>query len=117
MGHGIKYLKITTDPVELWAAPNSRSRIEREFFDSNFEPFYRIEQIIIKANLPSFTHNTSNGVIDFGPAFNKDFLLEVLTLQNQIKGKTLKLSLKKKRKTMIFNTEFCSGVLCHRFGC
>lgn len=45
MGHGIKYLQITTDPVELWAAPNSRSRIEREFFDSNFEPFYRIEQV------------------------------------------------------------------------
>lgn len=45
MGHGIKYLKITTDPVELWAAPNSRSRIEREIFDSNFEPFYRIEQV------------------------------------------------------------------------
>lgn len=45
LGHGIKYLKITTDPVELWAAPNSRSRIEREFFDSNFEPFYRIEQV------------------------------------------------------------------------
>lgn len=46
MGHGIKYLKITTDPVELWAAPNSRSRVEREVFDSNFEPFYRIEQVI-----------------------------------------------------------------------
>lgn len=45
MGHGITCLKITTDPVELWAAPNSRSRIEREFFDSNFEPFYRIEQV------------------------------------------------------------------------
>lgn len=45
LGHGIKYLKITTDPVELWAAPNSRSRIEREFFDRNFEPFYRIEQV------------------------------------------------------------------------
>lgn len=53
MGHGIKYLKITTDPVELWAAPNSRSRIEREFFDSNFEPFYRIEQVCspIKSSL------------------------------------------------------------------
>lgn len=87
MGHGIKYLKITTDPVELWAAPNSRSRIEREFFDSNFEPFYRIEQLIIKSNLPTITHNTSNGVIEFGPAFNKDFLLEVLELQNHIKGK------------------------------
>lgn len=55
MGHGIKYLKITTDPVELWAAPNSRSRIEREFFDSNFEPFYRIEQVGIAAKEPITT--------------------------------------------------------------
>lgn len=45
MGHGIIYLKITTDPVELWAAPNSRSRVEKDFFDSKFEPFYRIEQV------------------------------------------------------------------------
>lgn len=45
MGHGIKYINITTNPVELWASPNSRSRVEREFFDSNFEPFYRIEQV------------------------------------------------------------------------
>lgn len=49
MGHGIKYLKITTDPVELWAAPNSRSRIEKDFFDKNFEPFYRIEQVSEKS--------------------------------------------------------------------
>ena len=40
---------ITTDPVELWAGPNSRSRIEKDFFDSNFRPFYRTEMIIIKA--------------------------------------------------------------------
>lgn len=45
MGHGVKYLIITTDPVELWAAPTSDSRIERQFFDTNFEPFYRIEQV------------------------------------------------------------------------
>lgn len=41
LGHGIKYLHVTTDPVELWASPNSRSRIERNFYDSHFEPFYR----------------------------------------------------------------------------
>lgn len=84
MGHGVKYLKIITDPVELWAAPNSRSRIEREFFDSNFEPFYRIEQIIIKSDAPSFHYNTSNGVIEFGPAFDREFLRQVLWLQNNI---------------------------------
>lgn len=86
LGHGIKYLKITTDPVELWAAPNSRSRVEREFFDSNFEPFYRVEQIIIKSNYPNITHRTSNGPIEFGPAFDKNFLLEIFELQNSIKS-------------------------------
>lgn len=45
LGHGIKYLKITTDPVELWASPNSRSRIEKEYYDSHFQPFYRTEQV------------------------------------------------------------------------
>lgn len=45
MGHGIKYLNITTNPVELWASPSSRARVEREFFDSKFNPFYRIEQV------------------------------------------------------------------------
>lgn len=47
LGHGIKYIHVTTDPVELWAAPQSRSRIEKEYFDQHFEPFYRTEQIII----------------------------------------------------------------------
>jgi Niemann-Pick C1 protein len=50
LGHGIKYIQVTTDPVELWAAPNSRSRVEREYFDSHFEPFYRTEQVIIRAS-------------------------------------------------------------------
>ncbi|XP_055682860.1 NPC intracellular cholesterol transporter 1 isoform X2 [Lutzomyia longipalpis] len=86
MGHGIKMLIITTDPVELWASPTSRSRVEREYYDKEFEPFYRIEQVIINAaNLPSIVHNTSNGPIEFGPAFNKQFLLDVFELQESIK--------------------------------
>ena len=46
---GMVKMIITTDPVELWAGPNSRSRIEKDFFDSNFRPFYRTEMVIIKA--------------------------------------------------------------------
>lgn len=45
---GILFLKVTTDPVELWAAPHSRSRVEKEFFDSHFQPFYRTEMLIIR---------------------------------------------------------------------
>ncbi|XP_049279815.1 NPC intracellular cholesterol transporter 1 isoform X3 [Anopheles funestus] len=86
MGMGINFLRVTTNPVELWASPHSRSRVEREYFDSNFEPFYRLEQIIIKAeNLSNVMHNTSNGVIQFGPVFNRQFLLDVFDLQEQIK--------------------------------
>lgn len=49
LGHGIIYLQLTTDPVQLWASPMSRCRQEKEFFDTNFEPFYRTEQVIIHA--------------------------------------------------------------------
>lgn len=46
---GIKYVQLTTNPVKLWASPTSRSRLERQYFDSHFEPFYRTEQVIINA--------------------------------------------------------------------
>lgn len=82
-----KLYQVTTDPVELWASPTSRSRVEKEFFDSHFDPFYRNEQIIIRArNLSSILHPTSVGNITFGPAFNDTFLKEVLNLQEQIKA-------------------------------
>ncbi|XP_026472293.1 NPC intracellular cholesterol transporter 1-like isoform X5 [Ctenocephalides felis] len=86
-GHGIKYMKVTTDPVELWASPDSRARVEREYFDSHFEPFYRTEQVIIKAvNLPHVYHNTSDGVLEFGPVFHRKFLMKVFELQEGIKS-------------------------------
>jgi Niemann-Pick C1 protein len=83
------YLEITTDPVELWASPNSRSRIEKEYFDTNFSPFYRTEQIIITAkNLPPILYHPSNNTLDpeeyFGPIFNKEFMYAVLDLQERI---------------------------------
>lgn len=82
LGHGVKYLDITTDPVQLWASPNSRSRVEREYFDSHFQPFYRNEQIIIKAvGLEKVVHN---GIV-YGPVFNTSFLRAVYELQEGIK--------------------------------
>ena len=51
---GVQRLKITTDPVQLWAAPKSRTRLEKDFFDSTFRPFYRAAQVIVTAkNLDS----------------------------------------------------------------
>lgn len=45
---GIFFWQITTDPVDLWASPNSRSRLEKNYYDENFEPFYRTAQIFIR---------------------------------------------------------------------
>ena len=33
---GIARFKVMTDPVELWSAPNSRARQEKDYFDNNF---------------------------------------------------------------------------------
>lgn len=49
LSYGITRLSITSDPIEIWAAPTSRARIEKDYFDSRFQPFYRTEQIYIKS--------------------------------------------------------------------
>ena len=52
LSNGIN-LNITSNPIELWSAPGSRARAEKDYFDKHFQPFYRTEQIYIKAvNLP-----------------------------------------------------------------
>ena len=38
---------IETDPVKLWVAPDSEAAKEKEFFDSNFGPFFRAEQAFL----------------------------------------------------------------------
>ncbi|KAJ3998282.1 patched family-domain-containing protein [Lentinula boryana] len=38
---------IETDPVRLWVAPNSETRVQKNFFDEHFRPFYRPQQIFI----------------------------------------------------------------------
>ena len=44
---GWKQFEVETDPVRLWVSPGSESKIQKEFFDENFGPFYRTEQIFI----------------------------------------------------------------------
>ncbi|KXJ81281.1 hypothetical protein RP20_CCG020355 [Aedes albopictus] len=83
--YGIIHLQITTDPVELWAAPESRSRVEKDYFDSRFSPFHRTTQLFIKPTKQNYVvHQTSTGNITFGPAYDKEFLLAVFELQEQI---------------------------------
>lgn len=94
---GIMYLQLTTDPVELWASPTSRSRKDKDYFDSHFAPFYRTTQIIIKAKNYDWFNVTTEPTpgafktYRFGPALNETFLMEVMTLQNEIENLVGKL--------------------------
>ncbi|KAL9027086.1 MAG: hypothetical protein Q9196_004340 [Gyalolechia fulgens] len=38
---------VETDPVKLWVSPSSAAATEKEYFDSNFGPFYRVEQAFL----------------------------------------------------------------------
>jgi Niemann-Pick C1 protein len=90
---GIIMLQVTTDPVEIWAAPHSRSRQEKDFFDANFQPFYRTNQVFIKSvGIESFEWTQVIGsenvsiLHTFGPAFNRTFLNAVFDLQKEIES-------------------------------
>lgn len=101
---GIIFLQITTDPVDLWAAPNSRARIEKDYYDENFEPFYRTAHIFIRpVGIESFEVDGET----YGPVYNKTFLLEVLRLQNYI---TNELSSEVDEKN-VFLSDICNKPL------
>lgn len=38
---------IETDPVRLWVSPTSEAALEKKFFDDNFDPFYRAQQVFL----------------------------------------------------------------------
>ena len=44
---GWKKFEVETDPVRLWVSPSSESKIQKEYFDEKFGPFYRTEQIFV----------------------------------------------------------------------
>ncbi|ETE68091.1 Niemann-Pick C1 protein, partial [Ophiophagus hannah] len=88
---GLAFLKITTNPVDLWSAPNSQARREKEYFDTNFGPFFRTEQLIIQAvnTTPEIFKPVLPGPdIPFGPPLTKHILHQVLDLQNGIENIT-----------------------------
>ena len=85
---GVHKLEVTKDPIELWASPDSRCRLEKDFFESEFRPFYRTALVIARAH-----HNPDHGM-DFitsrgktySPMFNKKFLKALLKLQKDIEA-------------------------------
>uniref|UniRef100_A0A672MMM3 NPC1 like intracellular cholesterol transporter 1 n=1 Tax=Sinocyclocheilus grahami TaxID=75366 RepID=A0A672MMM3_SINGR len=76
---GIKDIELTTDPVQLWSAPQSRAMREKAFHDANFDPFYRTNQLILTAP-------DSHIKIYCVCFFHTDLIIELLELQQKIQA-------------------------------
>lgn len=76
---GLRYMRITTDPVELWSAPHSRARLEKQYFDEHFGPFFRTEQLIITTPWTNWFQfeSTTGDDIPFAPILNITLLHQV----------------------------------------
>ncbi|KAG8441015.1 hypothetical protein GDO86_006668 [Hymenochirus boettgeri] len=85
---GMFLIKLTTDPVELWSAPNSLARTEKDFHDSNFGPFFRTNQLIITAKKhPGYSYNSLFfGKLNFSGILSSEILLEMLDLQEKVQN-------------------------------
>jgi len=88
---GIARSDVTTDPVKLWAAKTSTARMQKDYFDSHFGPFYRTEQLIITRpnNHKLVQHDLPPPSVDhiyFSSLFDKEFMHQVLKLQTQVQN-------------------------------
>lgn len=86
---GLVYFNPITDPIELWSTETNQARVEKKIFDTHFDPFYRVENLVI-------TPKNSNPVIDknqtYGPAFERQFLKNVLELQLKLMNLTIEVN-------------------------
>ncbi|KAG9335484.1 hypothetical protein JZ751_004613 [Albula glossodonta] len=85
---GLMHIELTTDPVQLWSAPNSRARREKDFHDKHFDPFFRTNQVILTApGRPSHSYDSLLfGKHTFSGIISKDLILQLLELQKQIQA-------------------------------
>ncbi|XP_030058354.1 NPC1-like intracellular cholesterol transporter 1 [Microcaecilia unicolor] len=85
---GNVFIKLTTDPVELWSSPKSQARQEKDFHDANFGPFMRTNQVIITVvNRTSYMYDSLFfGSQNFSGILSDDILLELLELQIRLQN-------------------------------
>ena len=84
---GLLRLRLTTDPVELWSAPDSQARKDKEFHDRHFGPFLRTCQAIITARRPGPPvpyHSVLLGTKNFSAVLSADVLRALLELQEEL---------------------------------
>ncbi|XP_074837673.1 NPC1-like intracellular cholesterol transporter 1 [Carettochelys insculpta] len=86
LSSGMVFVKLTTDPVELWSAPDSQARQEKDFYDQHFGPFFRTNQVILTAkSRPSYTYDSLLlGRKNFSGILSMEVLLDLLELQTRL---------------------------------
>ncbi|PZC75350.1 hypothetical protein B5X24_HaOG206445 [Helicoverpa armigera] len=77
---GLAYLNLTSNPIELWSAPESRSRQHLNYFNERFGPFYRPAQAFLRIDLDGFEANN----VSYGSAFRIEALEELVKLEDVI---------------------------------
>ncbi|XP_035285995.1 NPC intracellular cholesterol transporter 1 [Anguilla anguilla] len=86
---GLAYMRITTDPVDLWSSPGSQAHQEKDYFDTHFGPFFRTEQLILTTTLDSasiYSPYFGGPDVPFGAPLDKAVLHQVLDLQDDIEN-------------------------------
>lgn len=83
LSSGFFYFKVITDPVELWSPKQSTTRLNKNYFDSHFAPFYRTTQLIIRAtNDTKWAHELfGQNTKEYSPVLKIDFLKQALDLE------------------------------------
>lgn len=83
LSSGMIWMELTTDPLELWASPDSQARQEKELYEKHFGPFFRTNQIILIAKNPK-SHIYDSvlwGKQNFSGVLSKEVILDLLDLQ------------------------------------
>lgn len=100
---GLLNFTVISDPVELWSSPASTARQQREYYNAQFNPFFRVQQIIIKrsdpapmpipGSVPDLDPSTTNPTTTLPPSaepetisnlFDYEFMKQAFYLQNNI---------------------------------
>ncbi|KAM3830837.1 NPC1-like intracellular cholesterol transporter 1 isoform 1-T1 [Vipera latastei] len=91
LSSGMIWMQLTTDPLELWAFPDSQARQEKALYEKHFGPFFRTNQIILTAkNRSSHIYDSLFwGKKNFSGVLSKEVLLDLMDLQ--IKLQDLKI--------------------------
>ncbi|KAM6156387.1 NPC1-like intracellular cholesterol transporter 1 [Erethizon dorsatum] len=86
LASGLIFVELTMDPVELWSAPKSQARQEKEFHDQHFGPFFRTNQVFLTAtNRSNYRYDSLLlGPKTFSGILSLDLLLELLDLQERL---------------------------------